>query len=65
MHTDIVCIKADDIYKEIAENVETIFDIPWIRNTITERKKWKSNWINERWIRWKNYGKTVRLRRKT
>ena len=24
MHTDIVCIKADDIYKEIAENVETI-----------------------------------------
>ena len=51
MDTDsfIVHVKTDDIYKDIAEDVETRFDTPKRkRQTITYRKKLKSNWANER-----------------
>ena len=42
----ILYIKTDNIYKEIAKHVENRFDTYF----------W-SNWINERWIRWKNHDK--------
>ena len=53
MDTDsfIVYIKTDNIYKDIAEDVETRFDTSNYQLDIpfTKRKKIKSNWINERW----------------
>ena len=61
MDTDsfMVYIRTDDIYKDIAEDVETRFDITnyeldW---PLPKGKNEKSNWINETWIRWKNYDK--------
>ena len=43
----IIYIKTDDIYKDIAEDVETRFDI---MNQIgrCQKEKHKSNWINKR-----------------
>ena len=61
MDTDsfIVYIKTDDLYRDIAEDFETNFEIlnyelefHW--NAVTKRKKWKSNWIDERLIRTKS-----------
>ena len=45
-----VYIKTDDIYKDIAEDVETRFDISNYEfdRTLPKKKKEKSNWINER-----------------
>ena len=66
MNTDsfIVYIKTEDIYKDIAEDVETRFDTPnydlqcnSIDRTLPKEKNKKSNWINERQIRKKNYDK--------
>ena len=34
------------------------------QGTIARKKKWKRNWVNERWIRWKNYNWLVALRLK-
>ena len=52
MDTDsfIVYIKTDDIYKNIAENVENRFDTSNYKldRPLPEGKKLKSNWINER-----------------
>ena len=51
MDTDsfIVYIKADDIYKNIAENVENRFDTSNnnLDRPLPKGKKWKGNWINE------------------
>ena len=55
----IVYIKTDVIYEDIAEDVETRFDT-WsyeLDRPLLKRMKQKSNWINERWIRWKNNDK--------
>ena len=55
----IVYIKIDDIYKAIAEDVETRFDTSnyeWDR-PLPKGKKLKSYCINERWIRWKTHDK--------
>ena len=57
MDTDsfIVYIKTDDIYKDIAEDVEIRFDTSnyelecnSIDRTLSKRKNQKSNWINDR-----------------
>ena len=53
MDTDsfIVYIKTDDIYKDIAKDVETRFDTSNYElkcNSIVRGKSKKSNWINER-----------------
>ena len=57
-----VCIKTDDIYKDIAENVETRFDTS---NYELDRPlpKGKNDWINDGWIRWKNHGKICWIKR--
>ena len=74
LHTEsfIVYIKTDDIYKDIAEDVETRFDTSnyelecnSIGRTLPKGKKQKSNWINERWIRWKNHNKICWTKSKT
>ena len=57
MDTDnfIIHVKTDNIYKNIAEVVETRF---WTSNFELVRslpKGVKSNWVNERWIRWRNH----------
>ena len=61
MDTDsfIVYIKTDYIYKDIAEDVETRFDTSSyeLDRPLTKGKNKKSNWINERRIRWKYYEK--------
>ena len=46
----IVCIEADDIHKDIAEDIETRFDT--LNNKLDGPfpKEKKSNWINERCI---------------
>ena len=46
MKTDnfIVSIKTSDIYKDIAEDVETRY----VTSNITERETQKCNWFNER-----------------
>ena len=57
MDTDsfILYIKTDDIYKDIAEDVQTRFDTS---NYELDRQFPKGkNWINERWISWKNHDK--------
>ena len=58
-------IKADDIYKGIAEDVETRFvtsnhklDRP------AQKGKDKSNWINERGVSWKNRERISWIKRK-
>ena len=46
----IVCIKAEDIYIDIAKDIETIFDPSnyELDRPLPKGKKIKSNWINER-----------------
>ena len=46
----IVHVKTDDIYKGIAEDVETRTETSNIRLDRSLPKGKKSNWINERWI---------------
>ena len=52
----IVRVKIDDVYKDISENIETRFDSSnfEVYRSLPERKNKKSNWTNERWIRWTN-----------
>ena len=47
--------KEHDIYKDIAKDVETRFDTSNYELDIPlpQGKSKNSNWINERWIRWK------------
>ena len=69
MDTDsfIVYIKTDYIYKDIAEDVETRFDTSSyeLDRPLTKGKNKKSNWINERRIRWKYYEKICWTKSKT
>ena len=55
----IVYMETDDIYKDIAEDVEIKFDTSNYKldRPLPKGKIQKSNWINERLIRWKNYDK--------
>ena len=71
-HSFIVYIKTDDIYKDIAEDVERRFDMlnyepesNSIERPLPKGKNKKSNWINERWIKRKTVTKFVGLRAKT
>ena len=52
-------MKTDDNYSDIAKDVETTFDTSnyELDRQLHKEKKQKSNWINERWIKWKNYEK--------
>ena len=63
MDTDssIAYLKTDDIYKSIAKDVEKRFDTSNYESDrpLTIAKKWKSNWINERSIRWINSWKNL------
>ena len=54
-----VYIKTYDIYKDIMKDVETRIDASnyYLERPLLKGKNEKSNWINERWIRWKNNGK--------
>ena len=49
--------KTDDIYKDIAEGIETRFDTSNYESDrpLTKEKNKKANWINERRIRRKNH----------
>ena len=51
-------MKADDIYKDIAEDVETRFDTSNCELVQPLPKGKKIIWINESWIRWKNHDKS-------
>ena len=53
----IVYIKTDDIYKDIAEDLQTRFDTSnyELKRPLPKGKKLKNNWINEIWIRWKHF----------
>ena len=64
MDTDsfIVHVKVDDIYKDIAEDVDTsIFEID---RPLPMGKKWKSDWINERWSTWTNHERICSIKSK-
>ena len=50
----IVHVETVDIYKYVPKNVEIIFDTLNYELDRAIHKKWKINWINERWIRQKN-----------
>ena len=62
MNTDsfMVYIKTNDIYKDIAVDVETRYATSnyELDRPLLIRKNKKSNWINERKITWKNPDKT-------
>ena len=62
----IVYIKADDIYKDIAEDVETRFDTSnyELNRPFPKAKTKKSYWITEIWIRWKNNDKICWIKSK-
>ena len=53
----IVYIKTDDICQDIAEDVEARSHTSnsELDRPLRKRKKWKNNWINERWIKWANH----------
>ena len=51
-------MKADDIYKDIAEDVETRFDTSNYELVQPLPKGKKIIWINESWIRSKNHDKS-------
>ena len=61
MDTDssIVDIKTNDIYKDIADDVKTRFDISnyELDRRLAKAKDKKDNLINVRWIRRKNHDK--------
>ena len=50
-------VKLCDIYKNTAEDVETRFDTPTfeIDTPLPKEKSKKSNWANEKCIRWTNH----------
>ena len=70
-HSFIVYIKTDDIYKDIAEDVERRFDMSnyesesnSIERPLPKGKNKKSNWIKERWIRQKKHDKICWIKSK-
>ena len=63
----ILYIKTDTIYKDLSEDVETRFDTSnyEVDIPLPKGKNKKSNWINERRIRWKNHGKICWIKSKS
>ena len=61
-----VYIKTDDVYKDIGEDVEARFDTSnyELDRPLPKEKKLKSNWINKRWIGWKNHDKICWIKSK-
>ena len=62
----IACLKRDDIHKDIAVNVEAMFNTSnyELESNSLDRplpKEKKSNRINEIWIRQKNHGKRAKI----
>ena len=59
MDTDsiIIYIEIEDIYSEIIKDIKKRFDTSSydLHRPLPKRKKKKCNWINERWIRYKNH----------
>ena len=59
MDTDsfVIHIKTDNVCRDIAEDVETRFDTSnfELDRPLPKGKNKKSDWINERWIRWTNH----------
>ena len=55
-------MKADDIYKDIAEDVETRFHTSNYELVQPLPKGKKIIWINESWISWKNHDKSCRVK---
>ena len=49
-----VHVKTDNIYKGVAEDIETRFDTLILKIDRPLPKGKKSNWINKTWIRWTN-----------
>ena len=47
-------VKAEDIYEDIAKDVEKKFDQIMIQKDCFQKEKQKSHQFNERWIRQKN-----------
>ena len=49
--------KKEDIYKDITKDIETRFDTSnyELHKPLDKEKPLKNNWINERWVSWKNY----------
>ena len=60
----IVYWKTGDIYKDIAEDVETRLDTSNYELDRPLPNREKSNWINKRWIRSKNHDKIYWIRSK-
>ena len=51
--------ETDDIYKDIAEHVETWFDISnyELDRPLPKGKNKKSSWIDEKWVGWRTHKK--------
>ena len=58
----MVSIKTEDVFKDIANNVEKRFDTSNYKaeRSLTIRKNKKSNRANKRRIRWKDYDRVFR-----
>ena len=69
MDTDIffLYVKTGNIYKHKAEDIVTKFNTSSyeLDRSLLKGKNKKSNWINEKWIRWINHKKIFRLGAKT
>ena len=61
-----VCIKTDDIYRDIAEVAETRFNTSnfELDGLLQKNNNNNNDWINERWIRWKNHDKMCSIKSK-
>ena len=62
----IVHIKTWHIYTNITEDAGTRFDTSSykIERPLSTEKKQKSDWVNERWIKWENHEKTCWIKSK-
>ena len=58
----IVYIEPDDIYVDIAKDIEARLDT--FNYELENWKKWKCYEINERWIRWENNDIVCRIETK-
>ena len=60
-------LKIDDVYKDISENIETRFDTSnfEVDRSLPKIKNKKSNWTNERWIRWTNHERICCIKSKS
>ena len=63
----IVHVKTNNIYKDIAEDFETRFDLlnDEIDIPLPKEKNKKNNWTNEKLIRWTNHEKICLIKSKS